>query len=39
MSTLNKKDQKNITDVKNTSHTLPEGLYGLNLIPPPPPIV
>ncbi|MBC6425981.1 MAG: hypothetical protein GDA51_05835, partial [Ekhidna sp.] len=36
MSTLDKKRSKNITDRKNTSHTLPKGLYRLNLMPPPP---
>ncbi|MBC6425780.1 MAG: DUF285 domain-containing protein [Ekhidna sp.] len=36
MSTLNNKNIKNIMNKKNTSHTLPKGLYGLSLMPPPP---
>ena len=39
MSTLNKKRSKDIMNTKNTSHTLPKGLYGLNLMPPPPPFI
>ncbi|MBC6424890.1 MAG: DUF285 domain-containing protein, partial [Ekhidna sp.] len=36
MSTLNKKRPKDIMNKKNTSYTLPKGLYEPNLIPPPP---
>ncbi|MBC6426487.1 MAG: BspA family leucine-rich repeat surface protein, partial [Ekhidna sp.] len=36
MIAFNKKRPKNIMNTENTSHTLPKGLYGLNLMPPPP---